>query len=533
MSETRATQTFLGWPATSPAFRSPLFLPILPEMEASEPPTRKNDPRPAWGWPALLLGAFLMFTAGTGLLPLMDRDEPRFAEASREMLESGNWIVPHLNGRYRFDKPPMIYWLQAGCIVLLGPSELAVRLPSAICATLTAGLLALWGRRLAGDRAGMTAALIWVTCPQAFVHAHLAVADMVMVFFFTLSCWSGWELHQAGKDKTAVRIWHRVFFVSLALGFLAKGPVAWLAALPAILLAWGRLDTPSEPPSPWRQARLWWTGGLLAFGLVALWGIPALVDTQGEFFQVGIGKHVVARSVGVLEGHGLKGLRGYLGSLPFYPLMLMVGFLPWSPWLVRSLWKRRSSGPLSPIDRYLATSVLGVFVVFTLIRTKLPHYTLPAFPLIALWLGKTIAGAPGNARWIRRLTVGTAATLMIVAIPGLGFFARMLPVPRLAQECRRWIDRDSQLATFEFHEPSLYWYLRPNGGPWIRHLDDESAVLEFLAQPGSRACVLPYGEVFRHAVRRYPKLVTVSAEGFNPANGKHVELRALIKKTVP
>jgi 4-amino-4-deoxy-L-arabinose transferase-like glycosyltransferase len=272
---------------------------------------------------------------------------------------------------------------------------------------------------------------------------------------------------------------------------------------------------------------------LLTLSLVALWGIPALVATQGEFFQVGIGKHVVARSVGVLEGHGLKGLRGYLGSLPFYPLTLLVGFLPWSPWLVRSLWKRRSSGPLSPIDRYLATSVLGVFVVFTLIRTKLPHYTLPAFPLIALWLGKTIAGGPENARWIRRLTVGTTAILMIVAVPGIRFFARVLPVPRLAQECRRWIGPDTQLATFEFHEPSLFWYLRPDGGPWIQHLNDESAVLEFLAQPGNRVCVLPTGEVFRHAAQRYPKLVTVSTEGFNPANGKHVELRALIKPAAP
>ncbi len=488
---------------------------------------------PVWVWILLMAGAFFCFSSGTGRLPLMDRDEPRFAEASREMLESGNWVVPHLNGQYRFDKPPLIYWLQAGSMFWLGYSEMAVRLPSVLCATLTAGLLACWGRRLAGDRAGLISGILWVACPQAFVHAHLAVADMTMVFFFTLTSWSGWELHQTGKGRHAVRTWFWLFFVSLALGFLAKGPVAWLAALPAILLAWGRLDTPSEPPSPWRQARLWWTGGLLTLSLVALWGIPALVDTQGEFFQVGIGKHVVARSVGVLEGHGLKGLRGYLGSLPFYPLMLMVGFLPWSPWLVRSLWKRRSSGPLFPIDRYLATSVLGVFVVFTLIRTKLPHYTLPAFPLIALWLGKTIADAPGMDRWIRRLTVATAAILMIVAIPGIGFFARMLPVPRLAQECRSWIDRDSQLATFEFHEPSLYWYLRPNGGPWIQHLDDESAVLEFLAQPGSRVCVLPYGEVFRHAVQRYPKLVTVSSEGFNPANGKHVELRALIKKTAP
>ena len=160
-------------------------------------------------------------------------------------------------------KPPLIYWLQAGCISLLGPSELAVRLPSVVCATLTAGLLALWGRRLSGDRAGMMAALVWVTCPQAFVHAHLAVADMAMVFFFTLACWSGWELLRARGDRHSLSPWSLAFFGSLALSFLAKGPVAWLAALPAILMGrsrWG--DSPSEPPGPLRRPGPWVVGGL-------------------------------------------------------------------------------------------------------------------------------------------------------------------------------------------------------------------------------------------------------------------------------
>ena len=477
-----------------------------------------------------MAGALLCFSAGTGWLPLMDRDEPRFAEASREMIESGNWLVPYLNGQYRFDKPPLIYWLQAGGISLLGPSELAVRLPSVLSATLTAGLLALWGRRLSGDRAGMTSALVWVACPQAFVHAHLAVADMAMVFFFTLSCWSGWELHQARGDRRAISRWFLVFFGSLALGFLAKGPVAWLAALPAILWGASRSDgLPPGPPSPLRRPGLWVLGWLLTLAVVALWGIPALVATRGEFFEVGIGKHVVARSVGVMEGHGLRGLKGYVGSLPFYALTLMVGFLPWSPWLVTWGWRLRSSGPLLPIDRYLATGVAGVFLVFTLIRTKLPHYTLPAFPLMALWLGKTIAERPQCHRSFRRFTAITLAVLLLVALPGAWMFSSLLPVPRLARELRPWTHPSTELASLEFHEPSLYWYVRPTGGPWIRHLGDEAAAREFLAQPGSRICVLPDGEVFRRLASTFPELRRVGAGGFNPANGKRVELRALVR----
>ncbi len=500
-------------------------------MEGSIGSPREHGQWPAWSWVVLLAVALSCFGAGSWLLPLMDRDEPRFAEASREMLETGNWVVPHLNGEYRFDKPPLIYWLQAGSISLLEATEMAVRLPSILCATLTTGLLALWGRSLAGNCAGMMAGILWVTCPQAFVHAHLAVADMVMVFFFTLSSWSGWELHQARGRRRAIAGWFWVFFTSLALGFLAKGPVAWLAAMPAIFLAFGRLSSPSDPPSPWRQPKLWWLGGALTLGLVAIWGIPALLATRGEYFQVGIGKHVVARSVGVLEGHGLKGLRGYLGSLPFYGLTLLVGFLPWSPWLVTLVWRARTATPLSPIDRYLLAGIAGVFVVFTLIRTKLPHYTLPAFPLIALWLGKAIASSPPTWRLFQRLTVGTLVLLLLVALPGLGLFSRLLPVPRLAEDCRRWINPKTELATLEFHEPSLYWYLRPKGGPWIQHLKDEAAAREFMARPGSRLCVLPDGESFGHLSARFPELRIIRVGGFNPANGKGIQLRALIRET--
>lgn len=499
-------------------------------MEGSIGSPKTEGKAPSWIWVLLLAGALVTFSAGAWWLPLMDRDEPRFAEASREMLESGNWLVPHLNGQYRFDKPPLIYWLQAGCISLLGASELAVRLPSVICATLTAGLLALWGRRLAGDRAGMTAALVWMACPQAFVHAHLAVADMAMVFFFTLSIWSGWELHQARGDRRAVARWFWIFFGSLALGFLAKGPVAWLAALPAMFLGFGRSgDSSSTPRSALSRPRLWVLGGLLTLGLVAVWGIPALMATRGEYFQVGIGKHVVARSVGVMEGHGLRGLKGYLGSLPFYALTLMIGFLPWSPWLLTWAWKRRSTGPLSPIERYLAAGVVGVFVVFTLIRTKLPHYTLPAFPLIALWLGQAIAERPQCHRPFRRWATGTLVVLLLVALPGAWVFSRGLPVPRLARELRPWTRSSTELASLEFHEPSLYWYLRPTGGPWIRHLNDEADAREFLSRAGSRICILPDGEIHRRLAAAFPELKSIGAGGFNPANGKRVELRALVR----
>ena len=88
----------------------------------------------------------------------MDRDEPRFAEASREMRERGDYVVPYLNNKYRFDKPAFIYWTQIASYTVFGENDFAARFPSAVAAALTAVLLFAWGRRLGSERIGWWAA---------------------------------------------------------------------------------------------------------------------------------------------------------------------------------------------------------------------------------------------------------------------------------------------------------------------------------------------------------------------------------------
>src|SRR5690242_16716393 len=107
----------------------------------------------------VVLMSLALLLSGNWLLPLMDRDEPRFAEASREMLQRHDWVVPWFNGQYRFDKPPLIYWFQALSYQALGQNAFAARLPSACFATGTALLLLLWGKRLGKPRAGLYAAI--------------------------------------------------------------------------------------------------------------------------------------------------------------------------------------------------------------------------------------------------------------------------------------------------------------------------------------------------------------------------------------
>src|SRR4029077_12114318 len=116
-------------------------------------------------------------------------------------------------------------------------------------------------------------------------------------------------------------------------------------------------------------------GVALMLAVVALWGIPALIQTHGEFFTVGIGRHVVTRSFMTLEGHGANSVGMYILLLPFYFVTVFISFFPWSiklPWLVQRLWRNGKTGVdapgyrRDPIDGYLITGIAMIFVIFTL-----------------------------------------------------------------------------------------------------------------------------------------------------------------------
>src|SRR3954465_8413365 len=137
----------------------------------------------------IFFGALLLHVSGTWIIPLVDRDEPRFAEASREMRERDDLGIPYFNDKYRFDKPAFIYWTQIASYSVFGENDFAARFPSVVAAALTAGLLFAWGRRVGGERTGWWAAIIFTLCLQTFVHAKAAVADMWLIFFITAASW--------------------------------------------------------------------------------------------------------------------------------------------------------------------------------------------------------------------------------------------------------------------------------------------------------------------------------------------------------
>src|SRR5438309_882332 len=125
---------------------------------------------------ATLFFAVLLFhVAGTWSVPLIDRDEPRFAEASREMIERGDYIVPRFNNQLRLDKPPLAYWAQVASYKVFGENDFAARFPSAVAAALVALSILAWGKRMAGNEVGWWAAIIFTLSLQTFIHGKAAV----------------------------------------------------------------------------------------------------------------------------------------------------------------------------------------------------------------------------------------------------------------------------------------------------------------------------------------------------------------------
>ena len=504
----------------------------------------------------VFVGCVIFHVIGTWNLPLIDRDEPRFAEASREMIERGDYIVPYFNNQVRLDKPPLAYWAQSASYRIFGESDFAARFPSAVAAALTALTIFVWGSRLPslervsasesrdnGARVGLWAAIIFTLSLQTFLHAKAAVADMWLVLFMTIAHWSGYELIQRSTSnaerveapvdwRPADSRWWWMFYASLAFAFLAKGPIGWVP-----------LATVASTKFFLRDAHLarrfkFTRGILLMLAIVALWGVPALIQTHGEFFLIGIGRHVVGRSFVTMEGHGANSLGMYLLLLPFYFVTVFISFLPWSiklPWLIGKLSVRKRAGITDPgynaldnIDKYLLAGVAIIFIIFTLVKTKLPHYTLPAFPLLALLLARRFAAE--NARdFFRNCALVSASVYLAIAIVVVPFVARIFPAHQLFQQARIYLQPDMQFGSVDFQEPSLVWYFRSRVHSFLMPLNNRRTA-EFMGRSGPRFVVLPTS-MARTLSAEYPENWKMfSTRGFNIAKGKRVDLTLVLKR---
>jgi len=328
---------------------------------------------------------------------LWDRDEPRFSRATAEMVESGNYLYPTFNGRLRPDKPILIYWLMSVPMRVLGPTSLACRFFSSVGIALTCGLTFLLARRFLGVPAGLWSMAILGSTLLIMMEGTLATSDGIL-----LPCMVA-VLVLFGHGLTSGLRWHHMAAMGLALGLglLAKGPVALLPVVVILVTLW--LVRRNEVRM---RSYLGPLGGAAVMGclLFVIWAIPANNATGGEFLRLGLGHHVLARTSRPLESHGGR----FLLYLPYYPLIIIACFFPWTLHLPGSICAvlHRRVGSAHFRELFLAW-VVSIVVIMTLVATKLPHYVLFTWPALALAVGGTLtAAAQGrleeiDRRWLR------------------------------------------------------------------------------------------------------------------------------------
>jgi hypothetical protein len=329
-----------------------------------------------------------------------------------------------------------------------------------------------------------------------------------------------------------LRTWWWLFYLSLALAFLAKGPIGWMPLGTVIVMQFLR------PVGHFGRRFLFVRGILLVLALVALWGVPALLRTDGEFLKVGLGRHVVGRSFGTMQGHGGTSILSALASLPFYFLTVFITFAPWSwkiPWLARRLWKKRDA-----LDLYLIAGCAVILFIFTIVKTKLPHYILPAFPLLALLLARHWLASGALERTLHRWSAATAAVWLAIALVGFPLIAPFFPSAALFRKAEPYLQPDMDFAAYRFDEPSLVWNFRSRVRGWLYYnrsgdrdvstLQPEQ-VLPFMEGAG------PHFVVLRTALadRLYPTLPAgyrkFSTRGFDIAKGRWIDLTLILKNT--
>jgi 4-amino-4-deoxy-L-arabinose transferase-like glycosyltransferase len=354
----------------------------------------------------LLLAALiaLLYLPLLGAAPLIDVDEGAFSEATRYMLASGDWMSTTLNGVPRFDKPILIYWLQALSVSLFGVNEFAFRLPSALAALgwcLVVGrFAATYAPQVAGStrdlRAGLLAAWIAATSLGVLIIGRAATADALLNLLLACAMADLWRF-LATDDKRA--LWRLYFWVGL--GVLTKGPIAIL--VPAAAAGLYGLTSGMT----WRVVRAGFNpvGWSIFIAVVLPWYAYSFAVHGQDFWNGFFVRHNINRFGGTLEGHS--------GSLFYYVLVLPLIVLPWTGVLIGAL-RRLRSDVQQPVRRFLWLWSLFVIGFFSLSGTKLPHYVLygttPLFVLLA-WHAQDLR------RWSWALIVPTLVLIVLPALP--------------------------------------------------------------------------------------------------------------------
>ncbi|MFY3307996.1 ArnT family glycosyltransferase [Achromobacter ruhlandii] len=430
-----------------------------------------------------LIGILALRLLAMAAMPFADTSEPRYAEIARLMATTGDWITPWFDaGEPFWGKPPLAFWAQALSIRLFGLSELAVRLPSWLAMLGVLALVQRCARQLRGEQAARWATLLFATMLLPYASAGAVLTDAFLALGITLSMVS---FLLAPRDPRP--LWRYGFFAGLAIGLLAKGPLALVLTSGAIVpwMLWHRNARAQLSALPWAA------GIVLTLALTLPWYIAAELKTPGFLRYFILGEHILR-----FVDPGWEGDRyGSAHERPYGSIWLdwLLATMPWgAAWLGLLLWPRRDA-PLGrrvaaaardPDQTYLLTWALATPAFFTLSGNILWTYVLPALPPVALALGMRVAqwrDARQGRLMLAGMTLAPAAALV------LALLAWLLPThykteKQLVQRAEAAMQGGDRLYFVGSRPFSARYYSRDTAGL----VDGPQALTAVLPAPGQR-----------------------------------------------
>lgn len=327
---------------------------------------------------ALLFVALFLFDIGGRTLS--SPDEGRYVEIPREMVESGDYVLPRLNGILYFEKPPLFYWLEASAIKVFGISEWSMRLWPALLGLFGCWMTYAFGRHFYGRTAGVVSAGVLATTLLYYALARFIILDMAEAVFMTASLFA-FLLSAEEKEERRALWWARAGHAAAALAVLSKGLIGVL--LPGLVgLVWvamlGRWSFVRRAFCP--------SGILIFLAIATPWHALAATRNQDFLWFYFVHEHLLRFTTDV---HRREGPPWYFVGV------LAVGFLPWTGYLWNAVkealpasWARRRE---RPVELFLILWAGIIFVFFSVSSSKLPPYILPIFPPLALLTGRLLA----------------------------------------------------------------------------------------------------------------------------------------------
>ena len=349
----------------------------------------------------LFVAVLLIAMFRLGAVTLFDVDEAVFSTATKEMVESGDWITPTYNGDIRYDKPIFFYWLMAISYKAFGVNEFGARFPSAVAGFLLALSLFFFVRRICNETRAFHAVMAISLSAYFLVYSRSAVTDMVMSLFITLSLFS---FYLAVSEN---RRFIYGFYLFSALAFLTKGLIGivfpfGIAAF-YLLMSGGFRELP----------KIFDLRASLLFLVVSVpWYAAQFAINGDDFFQQFFMKHHVKRYTDVISGHK--------GPFYYYFVTLAVGMSPWVVFLPSGI--MRAFRERSGLSLFSIIWFSVVFIFFSFSTTKLPNYILSALPPVAILIAAGMSDMkvrPQRAAWLVIAAGALLAAIFMLFLPDI------------------------------------------------------------------------------------------------------------------